>query len=51
MTSKGDRPADAADLRRRAEEKAHTDKAQAQKPLMGATVCLLIWNGSGLVGN
>ena len=33
MTSKDDRPADAADLRRRAEEKAHTDEAQAQKPL------------------
>ena len=31
MTSKDDRPADAADLRRRAEEKAHTDEAQVQK--------------------
>ena len=33
MTSKDDRPADAADLRRRAEEKARTDDVQAQKTL------------------
>jgi PAS domain S-box-containing protein len=33
MTSKDDRPADAADLRRRAEEKAHTNDVQAQKTL------------------
>ena len=33
MTSKDDRPADAADLRRRAEEKARTDEAQTQKTL------------------
>src|ERR1017187_2375662 len=33
MTSKDDQPVDATDLRRRAEEKARTDEAQAQKPL------------------
>ena len=33
MTKKQPRPDDFADLRRRAEEKAHTDEAQAQKPL------------------
>ncbi|MHB1036905.1 MAG: hybrid sensor histidine kinase/response regulator [Pirellulales bacterium] len=33
MTSKDDRPADAAELRRRAEEKAHTNDVQAQKTL------------------
>ena len=33
MTSKGDRPADAADLRRRAEEKARADDVQTQKTL------------------
>ena len=33
MTSKDDRPADAADLRRRAEKKARTDDVQAQKTL------------------
>ena len=33
MTSKDDRPADAADLRRRAEEKARADEAQARKTL------------------
>jgi len=33
MTSKGDRPADAADLRRRAEEKARAEDVQTQKTL------------------
>jgi PAS domain S-box-containing protein len=33
MTSKDHRPADAADLRRRAEEKARADDVKAQKPL------------------
>ena len=33
MTRKDGQSVDAADLRRRAEEKAHTDEAQAQKPL------------------
>ncbi len=33
MTSKGDRPADAADLRRRAEEKARAKDVQTQKTL------------------
>src|SRR5664279_3368242 len=33
MTSKDDRPADATDLRRRAEEKAHTDDVQTQETL------------------
>ena len=33
MTKKQPRADDFADLRRRAEEKAHTDEAQAQKPL------------------